>query len=86
MDNASHFLKGEPEGLEEKKLKEYELIVAMKPRHKEMVVTKCPSCEGKTVVWKHRRPVLSPRKRNKNLPTNKKEGQRVGRDHLKPCM
>jgi len=50
-ENASHFLKGEPEGLDEKKLDEYDLIVAMKPRHKEIVLSKCQSCKDKTVVW-----------------------------------
>jgi len=51
MEKASQYLKGEPEGLDEKKLGEYDLIVAMEPQHKEMVLNKCQSCEGKIVVW-----------------------------------
>ena len=51
MENASHYLKAEPEGLDEKKLDKYDLIVAMKPHHKEMVLNKCQSCENKIVVW-----------------------------------
>jgi len=50
-ENASHYLKAEPEGLDEKKLDKYDLIVAMKPHHKEMVLNKCQSCENKIVVW-----------------------------------
>ena len=51
MENASNYLKAEPEGLDEKKLDKYDLIVVMKPRHKEIVLNKCQSCEGKIVVW-----------------------------------
>jgi len=51
MENASQYLKGEPEGLDEKKLDEYDLIVVMKPWHNEIALSKCQSCEDKIVVW-----------------------------------
>ena len=51
MEKALDFLKAEPEGLDEKKLDKYDLIVAMKPHHKEIVLNKCQSCESKIVVW-----------------------------------
>jgi protein-tyrosine-phosphatase len=51
MENALNYLEEETEGLEEKKLEEYNRIVAMKPHHKEIVLNRCPICEGKIVVW-----------------------------------
>jgi protein-tyrosine phosphatase len=48
---AAYYLKDFPEGLDNKKLNEYDLIVAMKKRHKEIIVTKCPECEDKITVW-----------------------------------
>lgn len=50
-ENAVHFLKQAPESLDEKDLEEYDLIVAMEPRHKEVILSRCPECESKTVVW-----------------------------------
>ena len=48
---ADYFLKDFPEGLDNKKLSQYDLIVAMKKRHKEIILTKCPECEDKISVW-----------------------------------
>lgn len=59
-ENASQFLKTEPEGLDEKKLDKCDLIVVMEPRHKEIVLNKCPSCEGKIVVWNIEDPYFLP--------------------------
>jgi protein-tyrosine phosphatase len=64
-ENALNYLKGEPEGLDEKKLDEYDLIVAMKPHHKEIVLDKCPSCEGKIVVWNIDDPYFLPERETK---------------------
>jgi len=50
-ENALKYLKQTPESLDKKKLDEYDLIVAMKPEHKDVVLSKCPECENKTVVW-----------------------------------
>ena len=50
-ENALQYLKKLPEGLDSKQLEEYDLIVAMEPRHKVAVLTKCPECENKIVVW-----------------------------------
>ena len=65
MESASHFLKGEPEGLDEKKLDEYDLIVVMEQRHKEVVLGKCRSCEGKIVVWNIDDPYFLPGRETK---------------------
>jgi len=50
-ENALRYLKRTPESLDRKKLDEYDLIVAMKQEHKKVVVSRCPECESKTVVW-----------------------------------
>lgn len=59
-ENALSYLKGEPEGLDEKKLDKYDLIVVMEPRHKEIVLNKCQSCEDKIVIWKIDDPYFLP--------------------------
>lgn len=50
-EDAEDFLKEAPEGLDTKPLAEYDLIVAMKPRHKDAVSSRCPECAEKTKVW-----------------------------------
>lgn len=48
---ADYYLKDFPEGLDNKRLNEYDLIVVMKKRHKEIILTQCPECEDKISVW-----------------------------------
>lgn len=50
-ESALRYLKQTPESLDRKKLDEYDLIVAMKKEHKKVVVSKCPECENRIVVW-----------------------------------
>lgn len=50
-ENAKQYLKKVPEDLDSKQLDEYDLIIAMEPRHKAVILTKCPKCENKIVVW-----------------------------------
>jgi len=59
-ENAEQYLKEVPEVLDSKKLDEYDLIIAMEPRHKVVVLSKCPECENKIVVWNIHDPYLSP--------------------------
>lgn len=62
-ENAQQFLKKRPEGLESKRLNEYDLIVAMEPQHKEAILHRCPECEGKIVVWNVDDPYFLPHRR-----------------------
>jgi protein-tyrosine-phosphatase len=50
-ENAVQYLKEAPEALESKQLEEYDLIVVMEPRYKDVILRKCPDCNGKIVVW-----------------------------------
>jgi len=49
--NAEQFLKSGPESLGGKRLGDYDVIVAMESRHRDYVLSLCPECEGKVVVW-----------------------------------
>jgi protein-tyrosine phosphatase len=59
-ENAAQHLKEAPEALESKQLGEYDLIVAMEPRHKEVILSRCPDCTGKIVVWNIKDPYSLP--------------------------
>ena len=50
-EDAEQYLKKVPENLESKQLNGYDLIVAMEQRHKDYVLSRCPKCEDKIVVW-----------------------------------
>ena len=58
---AEQYLKGFPEGIDNKQLNKYDLIVAMKPRHRDIILGKCPECEDKIVVWNIEDPYFLPR-------------------------
>ena len=47
--------------METKELNEYDLIIAMKTRHKKAVLARCPECENKIVVWDIEDPYYLPR-------------------------
>ena len=50
-ENATKHLKQAPEGLDKRRLDEYDLIVAMKEEHKDAILSRCPECASKIVVW-----------------------------------
>jgi len=50
-ENAEKFLKNTPEPLSSKRLMDYDVIVAMEDMHKEYVLSLCPQCKDKIVVW-----------------------------------
>ena len=49
--NAAQYLKKAPQGIDEKKLREYDLIVAMEHVHTNAVLSVCPECETRIVEW-----------------------------------
>jgi protein-tyrosine phosphatase len=59
-ENADSFIKKFPESLDSKQLSQYDLIVTMESKHKKAVLSKCPQCEDKTVVWKIEDPYFLP--------------------------
>lgn len=50
-ENAEQYLKKAPESLDGRKLQEFDLIIAMHQNHKNAVLSKCPECKDKIVVW-----------------------------------
>ncbi len=59
-EHARQYLKQDPEGLNEKEIENYDLIITMEKRHKEIVISKCPECEDKIVVWNIQDPYFRP--------------------------
>ena len=49
--NATQYLKEVPQGIAEKKLWEYDLIVAMEHMHTNAVLSVCPECKSRIVEW-----------------------------------
>ena len=60
-ENAEEFLKSGPEGLGGKRLMAYDVIVAMESRHRDYVLSLCPKCGDKVVVWNVRDPYFMDR-------------------------
>ena len=50
-ESAEKYVKNVPESLDSKQLGEYDLIVAMESVHKDVILSKCPECADKIVVW-----------------------------------
>jgi len=55
-ENAEEYLKSSPESLGGKRVGDFDVIVAMEDRHRDYVLSLCPECGGKVVVWNVRDP------------------------------
>lgn len=66
-EKAEKYLKKVPESLDEKRLNEYDLIVAMEPAHRNAVLTKCPECKNRVVVWNIEDPYFMQREDARNI-------------------
>ena len=53
---AEEWLKKNPETLHEKRPSDYDLIVAMEERHRTQVLSLCPECRDRIMVWNVRDP------------------------------
>jgi protein-tyrosine-phosphatase len=49
--NAAQYLKKRPQSLDEKNLRDYDVIVAMDPKVENFILRKCLDCIKKTVTW-----------------------------------
>jgi len=49
--NAVEYLKDFPESVDEKDLRDYDVIVTMDQKVRNAVLRKCPDCENKIVIW-----------------------------------
>jgi protein-tyrosine-phosphatase len=64
---ALKFLKQAPEGLQQKNLASYDLIIAMKPRHKALISAECPECTDRITVWDIDDPYFLPHGHTKRI-------------------
>jgi protein-tyrosine-phosphatase len=49
--NATQYLKRTPQSIDEKKLRDYDLIVSMEHIHTNAILNICPECEARIVEW-----------------------------------
>lgn len=59
-DNALEKLKRTPEGIAQRNLEEYDLIVAMKQNHKNEILRRYPQVEDRITVWNIDDPIYLP--------------------------
>ena len=59
-EDADHYVKKVPEDLDSKQLNEYGLIIVMEPKHKNVVLSKCPECRSKVILWNIADPIKLP--------------------------
>lgn len=50
-ENAEQYLKSAPESLSVKTLRDYDIIVVMEDWHRDYILSFCPECESKIIVW-----------------------------------
>jgi len=59
-ENALEKLKRMPEGIDQKNLEKYDLIVAMKQNHKNEILRRFPQMEGRIEIWNIDDPIYLP--------------------------
>ena len=59
-ENALKNLKGAPEGIDQKNLEEYDLIIAMEQNHKNELIMIYPQMEDRIQVWSIDDPIYLP--------------------------
>jgi protein-tyrosine phosphatase len=59
-ENALKNLKRTPEGIEQKNVEEYDLIIAMKEEHKSEILRRYPQTKGRVQVWNIDDPIYLP--------------------------
>jgi protein-tyrosine-phosphatase len=65
--NAAQYLKKTPQSIAEKKLAEYDLIVAMEHVHTNAILNVCPECETRIVEWNIEDPYFLENEDAKNI-------------------
>ena len=66
-ENALKNLKGTPEGINQKNLEEYDLIIAMKQNHKNEILRRYPQMGDRIQVWNIDDPINLPRGSDKEV-------------------
>jgi len=66
-ENALKNLKGAPEGIDQKNLEKYDLIIAMKQNHKNEILRRYPQMRDRIQVWNIDDPINLPRGSDKEV-------------------
>jgi protein-tyrosine-phosphatase len=74
---AEQYLKPFPEGIDNKQLDKYDLIVVMKPRHRDVILGKCPECADKIVVWNIEDPYFLPREHREDIQPDQRKSRKT---------
>ena len=72
-ENAEQYLKSSAESLGGKRLGDYDVIVAMESRHRDYVLSLCPECGDKVVVWNVKDPYFMDRENARKVYEQIKE-------------
>jgi len=59
-ENAEQYVKKIPESIDDKQLSDYDLIIVMEPKHRRVVLNKCPECDRNVTVWNIDDPIRLP--------------------------
>jgi protein-tyrosine-phosphatase len=78
-ENAEEYVKKVPESLDSKQLNEYDIIVAMEPKHKKAILDRCPECQSKIVVWNIDDPIGLPPGYGEKIFDRMRESERTRR-------
>jgi protein-tyrosine-phosphatase len=65
--NSIQYLKKTPQSIDEKKLRDYDLIVAMDHIHTNALLSICPECEARIVEWNIEDPYFLENEDAKNI-------------------
>jgi protein-tyrosine-phosphatase len=65
--NSTQYLKKTPQSIDEKKLRDYDLIVAMDHIHTNALLSICPECEARIVEWNIEDPYFLENEDAKNI-------------------
>lgn len=69
-ESALKYLKGSPEGIADKKLERYNVIVAMEDEHRQEILKQNPLLKNKIVVWDVEDPIYLPPGHGKKVLEN----------------
>jgi len=75
--NAAHYLKKQPQSLDEKNLRDYDVIVTMDQKVENVVLRRCPDCVVKIIEWDIR-PIFRGTRHGKYFQRDRKQSEGIG--------
>ena len=50
-EDAIQYLKKTPENIDTKQLEQYDIIIVMEQKHRDIILKKCAECKNKIIIW-----------------------------------